>query len=99
MVPPVTRTARRATRTENTLVHPIQLAAILGRLEELALCRRVVVFEEWLNGLVLLVEECEVRYEVFDDVHCAERHLVAADVMRGEDGELTVWQRVDFCVF
>ena len=38
-------------------------------MEELALCRRVVVLEPGLNGLVLLVELRQVGDKVLDDVH------------------------------
>ena len=48
---------------------PIKLLAVLLRLQELTALRRVVVLEVWLNRLVLLVEEREVRHKVFDDVH------------------------------
>ena len=55
---------------------PIELAAILLALEELAVSGWVVVLQVRFNGLVLLVKLREVGHEVLHDVHCiAEIHV------------------------
>lgn len=81
LVPPVARAARRAARTQDALVQPVELLAVVLALQELALRGRVVVLEVRLDALVLLVEEREVGHEVLDDVHVRER--VDLGVRRG----------------
>ena len=55
---------------------PIELAAVLLGLEELAVSGWVVVLQVRFNGLVLLVKLREVGHEVLHDVHCiAEIHV------------------------
>lgn len=73
LVPPVARTTRATARTQNALVHPVELAPVLLRLEELALGGRVVVLQVGLDGFVLFVEEGQVGDEVLDDVHWRTR--------------------------
>ena len=53
---------------------PVELLPVLLRLQELPVCRGVVVLEVRLNGLVLLVELGEVGHEVLNNVHCASQH-------------------------
>jgi hypothetical protein len=69
LVPPVGRTGGRATRAEDALVETVKFLAIFGGLKELALRRRIVILEVGLNRLVLLVEQSEVRDEVFHNIH------------------------------
>lgn len=69
LVPPIRRTTGRTTRTENAFVQPIQLLAVLGGLQKLALFRGGVVLEIGFDRFVLLVKEGEVWDEVLDDVH------------------------------
>ena len=57
-------------RGECTKDTPVELLAVLLRLQELTALRRVVVLEVRLDRLVLLVEKSEVGNEVLDDVHC-----------------------------
>jgi hypothetical protein len=72
LVPPVGRARGRAARAQDTLVHAVELLAVLGALEELALLRGVVVLQPGLDGLVLLVELGHVGDEVLDDIHVRE---------------------------
>ena len=61
---------RRATSTQDTLVHAIQFLPVLLRLQVFALFRYVVILQERLDRLVLLVKVGQVGHEVFDNVHC-----------------------------
>jgi len=48
-------------------------------LQELALLGRVIILEVGLDRLVLLVEERQVRNEVFHDIHCNCRSVESCD--------------------
>ena len=54
---------------------PVEFLPILLRLEMLAVNRGVIVLEIRLDRLVLLVEQCQIRYEVLDDVHYKPTHI------------------------
>jgi hypothetical protein len=56
LVPPIGWTGGRATCTEDALIETVKFLAVFGRLEKLAVGRRIVVLEVGLDGLVLLVE-------------------------------------------
>lgn len=75
LVPPVAGATGRAARAQDALVQPVELLAVVLRLKELALCGRVVVLEVRLDGLVLLIEQRQIGYEVLHDVHCTEAPL------------------------
>ena len=72
-VPPVGRAGGRAAGTENALVQPVQLLALLFRLQvffSVRCWRRVLQVR--LDRLVLLVELREVRHDVLYDVGVGE---------------------------
>lgn len=94
MVPPVTGARRAAARAQDAFIHPVQLLAVLWRLEVLPL-GNIVVLQVRLDGLVLLVEQGEIGYEVFHDVHCCR---TSADAIRSWKTCHTVRQRVDLAV-
>lgn len=56
LIPPVGGTRGRAASAENALIETVKFLAVFGRLQELAVSRRIVVLEVGLDGLVLLVE-------------------------------------------
>mmetsp|Transcript_93368 Transcript_93368/g.269674 ORF Transcript_93368/g.269674 Transcript_93368/m.269674 type:complete len:346 (+) Transcript_93368:162-1199(+) len=69
-VPPVRGARGHATRTQDALVHAVQLRAVLAALEVLlvALLLDVLPLQPGLDGLVLVVEVREVRHQVLHDV-------------------------------
>lgn len=90
-LPGTNRRARGgAARAENALVHAVELLAVVLGLEDLSL-GGVVVLEPRLDGLVLLVEEGEVRDEVLDNVHCK----TSAESCRTRPEKRTVREGVD----
>jgi hypothetical protein len=56
LIPPVGGTRGRAAGAENALIEAVKFLAVFWGLQELAVCRRIVILEVRLNGLVLLVE-------------------------------------------
>lgn len=73
-VPPVRGAGGRAASAENALVETVQLLALLLRLQVfLAVGAGARVLEVRLDGLVLLVEEGQVRDDVLDDVGVGKR--------------------------
>jgi len=73
LVPPIGRARSGTAGTENTLVHPIELLAILRRLEEFTFFGWVVILQVRLDRLVLFIELCQIRDEVLDYVHVWKR--------------------------
>jgi hypothetical protein len=71
-IPPVGRTRSRTTSTQNTLVQSIQLFPICLALQNLAALGEAIALEVGFDGLVLFVEEGQVRDEVLDNVHVWE---------------------------
>ena len=69
LVPPIRWARSRATGTQDTFVHPVEFLAVTRRLQELTLFRWVIVLQVRLDRLVLFVKECEIRDEVFHNVH------------------------------
>ena len=61
--------------------------------------RRVIILEVRLNGLVLLVEEGQIRHEVFHDVHYATEGVTVSThgsvpSLKGKLGErYALWGR------
>jgi len=73
-VPPITRTRRRAARAQDALVQPVDLAAILNRLEALAVgWGRGDGLEPRLDRRILGVEVLEIRDKVLDHIHVRQR--------------------------
>jgi hypothetical protein len=66
-VPPERRATRRATRAQDTLVKPIELCAILGRLKPFDCRRWRIVLQERFNFLVLSVKQTHIDYEIAHD--------------------------------
>jgi len=56
LVPPIGGTRGRAAGAENAFVKAIKFLAVFWGLQKLAMFRRIVILEVWLDGLVLLVE-------------------------------------------
>ncbi len=69
LVPPVGRTGGGTAGTKDAFIETIEFLAVLLGLKELAVGRGIVILKVGLDGLVLLVEQSEVRDEVFHNVH------------------------------
>jgi len=69
-VPPVGWAGSHAGGTEDALIHTIELQTVLGTLEVLLLSSLFAIFalEPRLDGLVLVVEVCEIWNKVLDDI-------------------------------
>ena len=77
-IPPVRWACRCTASTENALVQTIEMAALFWALQILATARwRASRLQVWLNTAVLLVELCEIRNQVLDNVSVWERVNVA----------------------
>lgn len=73
-VPPVTGTTGTATGTQYTLVHTIQLGAVLFGLQVFLLIRGLGVgrLQPGFNGAVLFIEITHIGYQIFNHVHVGE---------------------------
>jgi hypothetical protein len=69
LVPPVRRARSRTTSTQDAFVHSIELLSVRHRLQVFTAFWDIIVLQEWLDGLVLLVELGEIRNQILDDVH------------------------------
>ena len=73
-VPPVTGTTGTATGTQDTLVHTIQLGAVLFGLQMFLLMRGLGLcrLQPGFNGTVLFVKVTHVGDQILNDVHVGE---------------------------
>jgi len=85
-IPPVRGAGGHAARTQNALIHAVELGPVSNGLkvfpdtttfralarEDFATCWSVAL-QPGLNGLVLIVEVCEIRHKILDDIRVWER--------------------------
>ena len=66
-VPPERRATRRAACTQNTLIQPIQLRSLLGRLQTLNSGSRCGVLQIGLYLFVLRIEKAHIDHQISDN--------------------------------